>query len=392
MIKTLLIDLDDTLLENDMERFLPAYLQKIGEHFSNLAAPDRIANQVMAGTLAMIQNLDPTRTLQEIFAEIFYPSLGVSEERLRPKIDEFYTQVFPTLRSYTDRREIANQLVKAVRNAGLDIVIATSPLFPLTAIEQRLAWAGLDVEAHEYALIASYETFHFAKPHTAYYAEILGRLGTSPHEAAMIGNDISDDMIPAQTMGMAVFHISPSPRDFPGGDLQDAISWLEVAHTQSHPEAVDDPEVLLARLRGHLAALLSLSDGLRDQDWSKRQGDEEWAPNEIVCHMRDVENEVNLPRVRSILTQHEPYLSAFDTDQWAEERDYLCQSGLEALNDFSESRLQVIAELASLKADRWSRPARHSLFGPTSLAEVLRIVTDHDLLHLAQLRSTLAMM
>lgn len=390
MISTLLIDLDDTLLDNNMRRFLPAYLKKLGEHFSNHASPDHIASQVMAGSLAMIQNMDPARTLHEIFAEYFYPILGASEEELRPNIEQFYSEVFPTLRSYTGQRESANQLVTAALEAGMEVVIATNPLFPLTAIEQRLAWAGVAVEAYDYALVSSYETFHFAKPHTAYYAEVLGRLGTPPHDAAMIGNDVSDDLIPAQTMGMAVFHISPSPTDFPGGDLQDAISWLKIAHTQSRPEAVDKPEVLLSRLRGHMAALLSLTNGLESPIWPRRPRNGEWAPNEIVCHLRDVENEVNLPRIRSILSQHEPYLSAFDTDQWAEERDYLCQSGLEALNDFTESRIQAIDELAALNAELWSRPARHSLFGPTSLAEVIRITTDHDLLHLAQLRSTLA--
>ena len=84
MISTLLIDLDDTLLENDMmASFIPAYLQRLGNHLANVAPPDEIINQVMAGTQAMLEDRDPTRTMQQVFADTFYPALGLTEEDLR---------------------------------------------------------------------------------------------------------------------------------------------------------------------------------------------------------------------------------------------------------------------------------------------------------------------
>jgi FMN phosphatase YigB (HAD superfamily) len=391
VISTLLIDLDNTLLDNDMERFIPIYLQWLGAHLAHLAPPEEVAAKVMDGSLAMVQNNDPTRTLEQIFSERFYPAIGHSEEELRPFIDDFYNTVFPDLKSSARPIAGAQQLVQTALNAGLEIVIATSPLFPRIAIEHRLAWADLPPEKFDFSLITSYEDFHFAKPYMAYYAEALGRLGKPAHEAAMIGNDPTDDLEPAQALGLAVFHVSPKPLDmYPGGSLEDAIAWLEAISDQARPQTPSAPEVLLARLRGQLAALIGLASDLDHPTWSRRPVAGEWAPNEIACHLRDVENEVNYPRVQAILTSCDPHLSAFDTDRWAEERDYLSQSGPEALDQFIQARVKTITDLEPLSPEVWSRPARHSLFGPTTLAEVLTFAVDHDLLHLAQLRATLA--
>ena len=211
MITTLLLDLDNTLLGNDMEDFIPTYLNRLGAHMADMVPPDRFISELMHGTRAMMGNLDPTVSMEQAFAETFYPSLGLPESAIRSQIADFYATVFPTLQALTTHRPEAEQLVQSAFEAGLEVAIATSPLFPRTAIEQRLAWAGVPAECYNYALITSYEYSHFSKPHLEYYAEILGRLGVSPHEDAMIGNDPEDDLAPAQIIGMSVFHVSHSP-------------------------------------------------------------------------------------------------------------------------------------------------------------------------------------
>ena len=42
------------------------------------------------------------------------------------------------------------------------------------------------------------------KPNPNYYRELLGKLGCSPEECLMVGNDVKEDMV-AQTIGMKVF-------------------------------------------------------------------------------------------------------------------------------------------------------------------------------------------
>lgn len=389
MISALLIDLDDTLLLNSMERFLPAYLERLGDHLSSIAPLEKVVERVLSGSTAMVADLDPTKTLQQVFAEHFYPALSVTEEELESEIENFYSSVFPRLKTLTKERPEAVGLVSAAFSAGMEVVIATSPLFPLTAIEQRLAWAGVPRDRFNYSLITSYESFHFAKPHKAYYAEILGRLGISPYDAAMIGNDLTDDILPTQSLGMAVFHIDHSSGSTPGGSLEDAVAWLDDAEDQTNPEADSRPHNILARLRGHLSAVLTMTEELDEHSWSQRPMKNEWAPNEIICHLRDVEREVHIPRIKAILSEESPHLSAFDTDHWAIERNYIQQSGLDAVSAYTQARLETIATLESLAPTCWSLPARHSLLGPTSLAEVMKFALDHDVLHLAQLRHTI---
>jgi FMN phosphatase YigB (HAD superfamily) len=391
VISTLLIDLDNTLLGNDMETFLPPYLQKLGAHLADKISPDLMVPELLVGTRKMIENLDPTLTLEQVFAQYFFPALGLSEETLRPLFEDFYDTVFPSLKANTTRYPESKQFIKALFDAGHEVVIATSPLFPRKAILQRLEWAGVPVERFDYTLITSYEDFHFSKPNLEYYAEILGRLGKSPHEAVMVGNDPENDLAPAQGIGMAVFHVHPASQDeYPSGSLEDTIPWLEEAPKQTQPQSTNQPQVLLARLRGYLAALISMTKDLDDRTWSHRKVEDEWAPVEIVCHLRDVETEVHLPRVRTILTVHDPHLSSFDTDPWAEERDYLHQSCHKALSAFIEARKETIAAIEKLDSKDLSRTARHSLLGPTTLIEVMNIAIEHDLIHLAQMRSTIA--
>jgi len=59
------------------------------------------------------------------------------------------------------------------------------------------------------------------------------------------------------------------------------------------------------------------------------------------------------------------------------------------MEDFIQDRKRSIIHLTTLSTEDWSRSTRHSLFGPTTLAEVVNIATEHDLIHLAQMRSAL---
>jgi HAD superfamily hydrolase (TIGR01549 family) len=346
--------------------------------------------ELLAGTQAMLQNLDPTQTLEQVFDQRFYTALGIEKEAAQPLIESFYAEVFPSLRELVAPREGAADLVKHALEAKLEIVIATNPLFPRTAILQRLDWGNLAPEQHPYDLITSYEHFHFAKPHREYFAEVLARLGRNPHQALMIGDDLSNDIDPCLDLGIAVYHLSEAPRaGLEGGNLAGALEWLGDQIGANPTHANHDPESLLARLRASLAASLSMLEGLDPSQWTIRPERNEWAPVEILCHLRDVELEINLPRYEAILARDQPFLSAFDPDRWAVEREYLHQSGQAALEVFKEARIQALDLLQRQADQQWARSARHSLLGPIDLDELVSITVEHDTLHLRQLRQTL---
>ena len=101
---TLLLDLDDTLLDSNLDTFLPAYFQAISEFFSDLIEPDFMLSTLIAGTRKMMANTDPAHTLQQVFDADFFPKHGYSREKLQFHFDRFYEERFPTLRPLTNPR------------------------------------------------------------------------------------------------------------------------------------------------------------------------------------------------------------------------------------------------------------------------------------------------
>ncbi len=392
MITTLLLDLDGTLLDSDLNEFVPAYFSLLSSFFeARLDLPDRLLPAMDSALKTMLQDQDPTRTLQTQFDNAFYPTIGLSQGEFHSLIAEFLGSEHPKLRPLTRAKTGAPSLLEDLFDAGLDIVVATNPVWPLPAIEQRLQWAGVAPNVYPFTAITSYENSHFSKPDLAYYFEILGRLGRTADEAAMVGDDLEADILPAITIGMAAFHVRETEAgDYPGGSLEEVPNWIQAqAPGEADPKAAHNPEVLLAQLRGQLAAMLGLVRNLEEGEWISRPEPEAWSPIEILSHLRDVEQEVNQPRIAAILQEDTPFLSAEDADQWAEQRAYRQQDGLSVLGQWTEARRETIRMVNPLNAVHWSRKGKHSLLGPTELREMVSVGLQHELLHLEQMRKTI---
>jgi len=386
MIEALLLDLDGTLLDNDIQAFLQVYLGRISRAMAPWVAPDVLVPQLLRSTSVMLANQDPERTLRETFAGDFYPALGTTEDALLARFEDFYRDEFPKLQAQTARRPAAAVLVQAALASGLRLAVATNPLFPRIAIDHRLTWAGVPSDRFAYDVITSYETFHSAKPQLAYYAEILGHLGVAASRAAMVGDSPSDDLAPARALGMAVFHVSPSPdAGYPGGALDQVLDWLGTAEAQTNHDAEHAPAGVQARLHGQLGTLLTRFSGSSDEAWRSPMTADGWTPAQVICHLRDLEAEVHLPRLQLMLQAEAAFLPAVDSDRWVDERDYAGQSGPEALRAFVDLRRETLARLAVLGPHDWERRATHALLGPASLADVMSLAADHELVHLAGL-------
>lgn len=400
MSLTLLLDLDDTLLVNNIDEFLPAYLQAISTELASYAQPQVLISTLLSATRQMMSNTRPDCTLKEVFDQAFYPALGHTAEELEPTLEHFYGEVFPRLQSLTKTRPNAVKLVETAMSRGYRVVIATNPAFPRSAIEHRLAWAGLPVDRYAFDLVSSYESFHFAKPNPAYFAEVLARLGWPDGPVVMVGDDLKNDIIPCRQLGLPVYWIAnpnltaPTGQNAPTGSgrLGDFLPWLDSMPHKSLQPDYSSITAMCATLRATPAALRSLSEGLEQAGqalWSRRPNADEWAPNEILAHLRDVELEVNLPRLHSILNQENPFLAGKDTDPWAEERVYIQQNGPQALQRFIAARMKSMDLLDHLPPEAWERTARHAIFGPTRLSELVGISAAHDRLHLRQFLRTI---
>ena len=65
------------------------------------------------------------------------------------------------------------------------------------------------------------------------------------------------------------------------------------------------------------------------------------------------------------------------------------QDGLQALTDFTQGRMEVLRLLENLPPEDWNRHARHAIFGPTNLRELVNIIAGHDILHVQQVYKAL---
>ncbi len=208
IIRAVLFDLDDTLLENNMDRFLRGYFGLLTPHVAHLVPPDQFMPALLAATQAMVKHTDTTVTNQQAFIADFFPRVGRTAEELMPVFDDFYATQFGKLRGLARPVPEARPVVQAALDAGCDVVIATNPLFPETAIRQRLEWAG--VADLPYRLVTSYEVMCSCKPHARYYAEIVERIGRKPGECVMVGDDWENDIAPALRAGLHAYWVNPS--------------------------------------------------------------------------------------------------------------------------------------------------------------------------------------
>lgn len=233
-MKALLLDLDDTLLTNPMSTFVPAYLQTLTRFLADAVPAETLVAELLRAIAAMERNDGSGPTNAETFAAHFFPAVGVPQEELEPLFARFYAEAFPTLRVLTRPRPEARPLVEWALASGLQVAVATNPVFPRTAIEQRLAWAGLPVHELPFALVTTYEEMRATKSHPAYYLAIAGRLGRGPEECLMAGDDWGWDIEQSLRVGMQAWWVTDSEREAPDpalplagrGSLGELHDWL----------------------------------------------------------------------------------------------------------------------------------------------------------------------
>jgi len=396
MTLTLLFDLDDTLLSTNTDAFLQAYFRAVTDYVKDLIEPDLMLPEFFAGTRKMVANTDPSQSLRGVFNSEFFPKFDIEPSIIQARFDQFYAEVFPTFRSLTNPWPEAVSLVEWALSQGYRLAVATNPLFPLSAIHQRLCWANLPPDQYPFEVISSYESFHFSKPNPIFFAEVLGRMGWPEGSVLVVGDDIKRDLLAGSALGLPVFWINETDVNVPEGlelagrgSIGDLRPWIESNDLSTLEPAFSTPEPLITLMLSTPAVVSGLLEQAKGQDLMRRPVAKEWSLTEIVCHLRDTEVEVNLPRLHMLLELDEPFIPARNTDDWAEERSYNTQDIWQALSDFTTARVQTVDVLRGLANDVWSRKARHAIFGPTDLLELVKFMAEHDKLHIRQILSTI---
>jgi hypothetical protein len=116
----------------------------------------------------------------------------------------------------------------------------------------------------------------------------------------------------------------------------------------------------------------------------RRPDEKNWAPNEIVCHLRDTE-EFFMLRFQMLAAAHEPPLAPADPERWAEDRQYIRNDAAEAARAFRRRREESLAHLRGLSDAQWLRAGLHPAYGRMTVEDVVNLMVWHDVNHLDQL-------
>ena len=145
-------------------------------------------------------------------------------------------------------------------------------------------------------------------------------------------------------------------------------------------------EERLTRLAAAATTLTSTIAGHGDGVLARRPDAKNWAPKEVVCHLRDTE-ELFMLRFQEMIAMEEPkLLSGADADRWAEERQYLRNDTVLALGAFRKRREESLTLLKGLTDAQWQRGGVHAVRGRITINDFLNLMVWHDDNHLEQIR------
>lgn len=154
-----------------------------------------------------------------------------------------------------------------------------------------------------------------------------------------------------------------------------------------------DPVSVLAASRRALERLPDVLDALAgDLDPAiarTRPAHDEWAPIEILCHLRDEETEDFGARLRAVVNG-EASFAPIDPVSWVDARRYRDADTREVLDTLRARRRASVEYVGGIDAARLVAAIPLGKLGPLSGLDLLVAWATHDQLHLAQLAGTLA--
>jgi hypothetical protein len=111
-----------------------------------------------------------------------------------------------------------------------------------------------------------------------------------------------------------------------------------------------------------------------------RPGEGAFSLVEQACHLRDLEREGYLVRVRRVLGENVPALASFDGAAVARSRNYLAEDAHRAARDFAAARRELVGLLAPLGEKELAREATFE-GKRIRLADLVAMIAEHDLEH-----------
>ena len=145
--------------------------------------------------------------------------------------------------------------------------------------------------------------------------------------------------------------------------------------------AVDVPRLSLSETIERLGSMPGFLEAailaVAPEDLASRPGPEEFSLVEHACHLRDLEREGYLVRVRRVLSGGRPALHPFDGAAIAAARNYPAEDARLAAQGFAAARRELVGLLAPLAPADLAREATFD-GGTVCLADLVAMMVEHD--------------
>ena len=200
-MKTILFDLDGTLLPMDIEQFTRDYCKQLSMFFADIIDGKSLINHVLTATAAVLQNQEERKN-EAVFIEHLAQLVPGDITLYLERFAAFYDSAFLNLQEKLPPNPFIADTIRLLKEKNYRLVVATNPIFPLKANLHRIRWAGLD--AQDFAYISSFENNCYCKPSSAYFREVLTTINETPENCLMVGNDVQEDLA-ARKLGIKTY-------------------------------------------------------------------------------------------------------------------------------------------------------------------------------------------
>ena len=199
MLRAVLLDLDNTLVLFDELAFYKRYFEAVCPFFADLFPRNAFLERLLSATAALAEN-DGSRKNSRFFMDRFTDGCSISGEEIWLRFMRFYDEAYGGIESGASAVEGLNEVLDDLRDSGLELVMASNPIYPLAAMATRMAWAGIDME--RFRLVTHIDNMSFVKPRMEYYRQACQQIDMPPEACLMVGNDPVNDM----SAGLAGLH------------------------------------------------------------------------------------------------------------------------------------------------------------------------------------------
>lgn len=248
MIKAVLFDLDDTLLDINLTAFAARYVAGRAALLARACRQPfpKVFSELSKSYLALDNpGRNDSFTNEQFIQErmLLNCDIPLDEPHIADALayfDSEYVRRFDRGLVQARPKQGNHAALAAVQSLGLSVALATQPIFPLSTVRVRMSWAEIDNV--NFAAISHAGNSTRTKPSARYYQEFCAKLGLSPHECLMVGNDATRDFArPACGLRTAyVGHAWPKKAVFRGNLDQFAKRLPEIIALLNAQDKQDD--------------------------------------------------------------------------------------------------------------------------------------------------------